>query len=332
MTGSMIGATVDLDAPGKRAGFLKVPHSTHESAYGWIALPIVVIRGGAGPTVLMTGAVHGDEYEGQVALVKLAKALSPEALSGRVILCPALNAPAALAGRRVSPVDGGNLNRLFPGDPAGSPSQMIAHYVEEVLVPRADLVVDLHSGGTSLWYPATLLRGPGADDAEAADLRRLQVAFDLPFAWVFGDSPGRASTGRTLMAAANRKGVPCIMAELGGGGEVDPGILARTERGLRRLLVDRGLLAGDLGPAEGTQELRALGSVFAEDVGVFEPLVTVGAEVAAGEAVGRVHDVLHPLRPGVEVVSPHGGRVMCRRALGRVRPGDAVVQIGVPIG
>nr|WP_255564131.1 succinylglutamate desuccinylase/aspartoacylase family protein [Mameliella sp. CS4] len=136
---------------------MRVPHSTHDSAYGWIGVPIVCLANGPGPTVLMTGGTHGDEYEGQIAVTRLARELDPSDIRGRLILIPALNAPAAEAGRRCSPIDDGNLNRSFPGNPSGTPTEMIAHYVEEVLLPRSDVLIDLHSGGSSLLYPPTVL-------------------------------------------------------------------------------------------------------------------------------------------------------------------------------
>lgn len=114
-------ADIDLEAAGKRVGHVRVPHSSHESAYGWIAVPIAVIRGGAGPDVLLTAGNHGDEFEGQIALLKLLRELQPEQVNGRIIILPRLNLPAAAAGRRTSPLDDGNLNRLFPGEPEGSP-------------------------------------------------------------------------------------------------------------------------------------------------------------------------------------------------------------------
>ena len=81
------------------------------------------------------GGVHGGEYEGQIAIANLARALQAKDIRGRVILLPMANAPAATAGLRTSPIDEGNLNRLFPGDPAGTPSQIIAHYIETQLLP-----------------------------------------------------------------------------------------------------------------------------------------------------------------------------------------------------
>ena len=106
---SPLRADIDLDAPGRHVGHVRLPHSTHESAYGWIPVPIASIKGGEGPSVLLTAGNHGDEYEGQIALLKLIRELDPAALHGRVIVMPRLNLPAAAAGRRTSPIDDGNL-------------------------------------------------------------------------------------------------------------------------------------------------------------------------------------------------------------------------------
>ena len=116
---SRITSEVDFDRDGKQQGFLRLPHSVHRSAYGWIPIPIIVIKHGTGPTVLLTAANHGDEYEGQIALMKLCRELQPKDVRGRLIMLTATNYPAAIAGTRTSPIDGGNLNRSFPGEPDG---------------------------------------------------------------------------------------------------------------------------------------------------------------------------------------------------------------------
>src|SRR3546814_1837196 len=82
-------------------------------------MPITVIRNGDGPTALFTGGNHGDEYEGPIAILDLARSLEPAEIGGRVILLPMMNFPAVRSGRRTSPIDSGNLNRLFPGKPDG---------------------------------------------------------------------------------------------------------------------------------------------------------------------------------------------------------------------
>lgn len=328
MTGTLISAEVDFEAQGKQGGYLRVPHSVHRSAYGWIPVPITVIANGEGPTLLIMAGNHGDEYEGQIAVSTLASQLEPGDLRGRLILLPMVNFPAAEAGLRTSPIDQGNLNRLFPGKATGSPSEMIAHYVEEVLMPLADYAVDLHSGGSSLYYPATLLRGQGHTPEESQALLELQKAFDLPYTWVFTGGGGRTSTARTAMGAANRKGVVNVMAELGGGGRVTPDILHRAQRGLRRILHTLGMLPEyEMNVARGTRELHALGAVYAYHAGLFEPLKGIAEVVFEGEVVGLIH---HPETPDAEpdkVTAPYAGIVLCQRALAQVCRGDAVFQI-----
>ena len=328
MTATLITSEVDFDAEGKQQGYLRVPHSVHRSAYGGLPVPVTVIRNGEGPKLVISAGVHGDEYEGQIAVATLARELVADDIRGLLILLPMMNLPAAEAGCRVSPIDGGNLNRLYPGDPGGTPSEMIAHYHEEVILPLADFAVDLHSGGSSLLYPATVMRGPSHSPGEEAGLDLLTEAFDLPYAWVFTGGGGRGSTARTAMGAANRKGVINVMAELGGAGCVTPDILRRTERGLRRILHALGMLPGYTpDAAQGTRALNVRGSVYAGEAGIFEPLKAICDSVAEGEAIARIH---HPETPGKApdtVRSPHAGIALAMRAMAEVRRGDALYQI-----
>jgi predicted deacylase len=126
MSGTSITSEVDFEANGKQSGFLRLPHSVHRSAYGWVPIPITTIKNGDGPTLLVMAGNHGDEYEGQIAISQLARELEAADIRGRLILLPMVNAPAAQAGLRTSPIDDGNLNRLFPGNASGGPTEMIA--------------------------------------------------------------------------------------------------------------------------------------------------------------------------------------------------------------
>ncbi|WP_270731797.1 succinylglutamate desuccinylase/aspartoacylase family protein [Shimia sp. Alg240-R146] len=328
MANSLISSEVPFDTDGKHTGFLRLPHSTHQSAYGWIPIPICVLKNGEGPTILISAGNHGDEYEGQIAVTHLIRTLTANDIRGRVILMPTVNAPAAGAGTRTSPIDGGNLNRGFPGDAAGTPTQMIAHYLESVLLPMCDYAVDLHSGGTSLVYPATTLRGPAHSPQEETGLSLLYDAFDLPYAWVFTGGGGTGSTARTAMGAANRNGVINVMAELGGGGTVDRDVLALTARGLRRILHAVGCLPDYTPDAKrGTRALHVQGSVYAYDTGLFEPTRDIGDDVQQGDILGLIHDPATPWRNAIEVTSPYTGIILAKRHLGQVRRGDAIAQI-----
>ena len=169
-------------------------------------------------------------------------------------------------------------------------------------------MVDLHSGGSSLWYPPTLLRGQGADQTEAARLRLLQDAFDLPYAWVFTGGGGRGSTARTAMGAANRNGVTCVMAELGGGGVIDRDILALTLRGLRRVLHALGHASGPHARFRpmARESFTPRGRSMPGMQGCSNLSWRSAKRCFPGQSLGLVHDRDHPDRAPSDVISPFG--------------------------
>src|SRR4029079_8695497 len=149
MDQTQLHCTVDFARAGKQQGHLCVPYSYNLGGWANLLLPITVVANGAGPTALVMAGNHGDEYPGQVAILRLMRELdrNPSLVRGRLILIPALNMPAAKAATRLSPLDGKNLNRSFPGKADGTPTEMIADYLTTVLFPQADLVIDIHTGG-----------------------------------------------------------------------------------------------------------------------------------------------------------------------------------------
>ncbi|MEO6741967.1 MAG: succinylglutamate desuccinylase/aspartoacylase family protein, partial [Chthoniobacteraceae bacterium] len=148
----MIHTTLDSDRPGKQQGFLQVPYSHNLGGWANVMVPITIVARGKGPTVLVLGGNHGDEYQGQIAAMKLARELTPAMVNGRIILIPSLNFPAARAATRLSPLDGMNMNRAFPGQSEGAVTSQIAHFLTAVLFPLSDVVIDMHSGGRSMEF------------------------------------------------------------------------------------------------------------------------------------------------------------------------------------
>ena len=180
---------VDYEKNGKQVGWLYMPHSVTRSAYGNIAIPVASVKNGSGPTIFLMAGNHGDEYEGQIALCKLIRSIDPGRVQGRIIVMPAANLPAALASARVSPIDQGNLNRAFPGDPDGTPTQQIAWYIDQVLYPMSQFHHDIHSGGTSLDYvPFVSMRKTGDADLDMRTMAALK-AFDAPNGLVWALQP-----------------------------------------------------------------------------------------------------------------------------------------------
>ena len=238
MERTLITTDIDFDRDGKQVSILRLPCSTNLSGYGIVPIPIAVVKNGAGPTVLLMGGNHGDEFEGPVTLGKLIRTLSPSEIRGRLIILPAVNFPAAIAGLRNSPLDGLNLNRSFPGNAEGSATQQIAHYIAKIMMPMADAVIDLHSGGYSLDFVfcSNIYRhepGPLRDKTLA-----LARAFGAPLTVMFDDR----GEERTILATAKRLGIPAMTTELGGGATLSVSGLKLCMDGVSRALVSLGVL------------------------------------------------------------------------------------------
>ena len=152
MRNNPISCTFDFENPGIQHGFLRLPYSRNDSAWGAIMIPITQFLNGTGPTALLTGGNHGDEYEGPIALYRFAARDKIDDIQGRVIVIPAMNYPAFREASRVSPIDQVNLNRAFPGRADGTVTQIIADYFSRVLLPGTDYVLDMHSGGKTLEF------------------------------------------------------------------------------------------------------------------------------------------------------------------------------------
>jgi len=328
----MIFTDVDYQRRGKQVDWLHLPHSVTRSAYGAIAIPVAVVCNGEGPTVFLMAGNHGDEYEGQIVLAKLIRELEPAHIRGRVIILPAANLPAAMDGARVSPIDKGNLNRAFPGDPHGTPTFAIAHYIDSILYPMADFHHDLHSGGSSLRYmPFCSMRKSGDTALDARSMAALR-AFDAPLSMVWAYNPENRLAG----AAAARRGLVSLGGEFGGGGHVDRASLAMLDRGVRNFLQFSGVMADaePLPTPRGTRLVEVNSRdhyVYASEAGLLEPLVDLGDEVRQGDLAGQIHFVDNPARAPVPCRFRRTGMVVCQRHFGRVERGDCVAHLATDV-
>jgi predicted deacylase len=239
---TQISADVDYQLLGKQQGSLRVPYSSNKAGWANLLIPITVVKNGHGPTVLALGGNHGDEYEGPVALMKLARLLQPNDVSGCLILIPALNLPAVLAGTRLSPIDGLNLNRAFPGRYNDTVTGLIAHYLTQVLFPLADVVMDLHSGGKSMdFFPCAHLHRV-SDDAQFQRMLAAAKVWGMPYVFIYADIAGEG----LLPVQAESMGKIVVTTEMGGAGQCSPRVVSITERGVRNVLIHLGLLRGHI--------------------------------------------------------------------------------------
>lgn len=320
-----ISATVDLCREGVQHGFLKLPYSRDDSAWGAVMIPITVIARGEGPTALLTGGNHGDEYEGPVALSKLAQGLAAAEVSGRVIIIPFMNTPAFRAGRRTSPIDRGNLNRSFPGKPDGTVTEKIADYFTRTLLPLADFVLDIHSGGRTLDFLPFAACHVLPDKQQQARCEAGMRAFSAPYSMRMLE----LDAGAMYDTAAESQGKVFVTTELGGGGSSTARSVAIAERGVRNLLVHAGILQGEVqrGPSVMLDMPDADCFIASEHDGLLEMCRDLGDSVDKGEVIARVHDATRSGVAPVEYRAARGGLLAARHFPGLVQCGDTLAVI-----
>lgn len=294
---------------------------------GRVELPVLVVAGARpGKTLLVTGGVHGDEFEGPAALQRLYAELDPQTLAGTLLAIPIVNTPAYEAGLRVNPDDRQDLARVFPGDPRGTVSEQIAHCLTDVFFRRADFYLDLHSAGQYYRMPPLVGYQLRAEPLLSAQ-RAAAHAFGLPLVWGTPSYPGRS------LSTAGDLGVPSLYAEITGEGRCRADDMQAYVDGVKRLLAHLEMLAEaprtpaprwvveDDSPQAGflqVQNRAPIGGFFRAEVDVLQ-------RVKQGERLGVIVD---PLGNELHVATaPHAGFVVFLRTFPRVHAGDPVCTI-----
>jgi len=269
--------------PGTRAtGTVRVDLGNRATA----AIPVAIVHGSQpGPRVAVTAGIHGAEYVSIAVLRGVVQSLDPAAIRGSVVAVLTAN-PAAFAARSiyVNPVDGLNLNRQFPGDPSGSASLRLAHWLTANVITGSDVYVDMHCGDMNealVSFTGIEETGDAAVDARA---RELAEAYGLRYLLV---GPLAGSTTTTAAGL----GIPAVLGEVGGQGRWPRDDVELHAAGFRRLLHAAGVL--DDAPAQPGFATETLGQeawMRASTTGYWHPTVDVGERVAAGTVVGEVQD------------------------------------------
>jgi predicted deacylase len=288
---------IDFDKPGKH--HYQVAFHL-DSGWGYSLVPLTIINGtrpvSSGtnfPGLAAFGGTHGNEWEGQVAVKQLCQDLDPDQITGLVILMPQLSQSACAANQRVSPLDNVNMNRTFPGNPRGTISYRIAHFVKSCVFPRVRVVVDLHAGGREGGFALCTSFHPVPDPAQFAEISRVAALFDTPFMLIYSS---QMASG-LLTDEAEGEGKIAIGGEFGFGESVNRRGVLHAVVGIQNVLRHYGMLSGDIvkiDPAR-TQPPTLVDARNLEDYtpcprdGVWEPLVDLGDEVRNGQLVGRLH-------------------------------------------
>jgi uncharacterized protein len=269
-------------------------------------IPVLDITGAEdGPRLTLIAGVHGCEYASQAGLRSWARTLADRELRGRVLAVPVLNLPA-FWGRTpfVVPDDGKNLNRCFPGDPAGTLADRLAYDTFTKVIEGSDALIDMHAGDMVEALQPFALYDAGPAEARA---REMATAYGLGYVIRQEPGPDRAVAGTTSASAAEI-GIPAIIAEAGGCGLVTRPAVEAHVRGLNRVLAHLGMSDGPVEPAE-TTYLRRFLWLRCRDEGWWEPSVEVGEAVAAEQVIGTVSS-LDATQTFETITAPADGVIM----------------------
>lgn len=315
---------IDWNKDGKQVGHLFLPHSPDDDAWGVIPYPAASIKNGEGPVVVVSGGVHGDEYEGPVVVAELIRQIHTEDVQGQLILLPGFNTPAQQVGRRTSPIDSLNLARVFPGDDFGSTTQQIARYVVDHIFDHTDFYVDLHAGGRTLFIQ------PSAHVVVSKDMDPALIRQNAVLAEVFGVGitvqMSNMGDNRTSCGYTSVKGIPTLAAEMGMGGWVTGASVKATREATHRLLKHTGVLPRiDTVPGVKTRWTRITGAhsyVFAPCDGYFERRFELGDPIESGQLAGLMHQLARPLLEPEPVYFKSAGTLYAHGLVGHVRAGQ----------
>jgi predicted deacylase len=307
---------IDFDRPGKHHYQL----AFHlDSSWGYSLVPLTVINGAeAAVGVAVFGGTHGNEWEGQIAVKRLCRDLEAEEIRGRVILMPQLSESACAANQRISPLDNVNMNRAFPGNPRGSISYRIAHFVKTCVFPRVRVVVDIHAGGREGGFALCTSFHPIPDPAQRAEIAQVAALFDTPFMLIYSS---QMASG-LLTDEAEADGKIAVGGEFGFGESVSRKGVRHAYEGVRNVLRHYGMLPGPVVRIDPLRPSppRLMDARNLEDYipcprgGIWEPGVDLGAEVKAGQSLGWLHDFSDHSSAPLEVQAHRAGIVMMMHA------------------
>ena len=287
--GSFTAGPVTARAGEKTSGMIEIAALNDEGT----TIPISVIHGAQpGPVLGLIAGNHGYEYAPIIALQHLLAQLDAKQMAGTVIMVHVANMPSFL--RRTiyySPVDGKNLNRVYPGKIDGTISERIAYHITKEAIARADYVLDLHCGdGNEALRPYSYWDVNTGGPAVVEQSKQLALAFGLDHIVMDRERPSDPRASIYCSTTATTRGKPAITTESGALGETDHESLARTEWGVLNIMRHLKMLEGEAQMVAHPLFIERSEVLRSTATGIFYPLVERGHTVAQGTLLGYVTD------------------------------------------
>ena len=293
-------------------------------------LPVTVLHGTEpGPVVALIAGNHGYEYAPILALQRVVARVAPSELRGTVVMVHVAAMPSFLA-RTVyrSPVDGKNLNRVYPGEAAGTSSERIAYFITEEIIEKANYVIDLHCGDGNEWLRPFVYMPVTGEAALDGKIEELVLAFGIDHILVDRSRPSDPETSRFCDATAITRGIPAFTAESGSLGQTDEASVERIADGVVSVLRHYRLLSGEPAPVAHPVFLEPSEVLTSPKTGVLHPKVEPGQSVAAGSLLAIVTDFFG--QEIARVTAPFAGEVLYVVATPPISEGEPVAMVAVP--
>ena len=303
--------------PGERRfGWLKLANTY----YGELSIPLIVVNGlSSGKKLLLNSGVHGTEYVGTDAILRLVHEIDPRTLRGTLVAIPFLNIPAFERISREGPFDSLNLNRIFPGKEVGFLSEQIAHLAVKEIFPKVDYAIDLH-GATMNDMQIYIC---GYEECEKFSALDMAKAFGIEALWKLSTSGIRGS----FSSAATELGVPTIVVEVGGEGRCKEEWVQFEIRGFKNVMKMLGMLEGK--PEKLLSQHKIVEGFWQHSHagGFLRPHVNLGDQIKKGTVMGTVINLHGKVLE--ELKTPVDGLVLGMRTLPKINPGDWSFWVGV---
>jgi uncharacterized protein len=310
---------------GERAtGFIQVPGGVDAPT----DIPVIIINGTKpGPKLAVVAGSHGTEYASIIALEKLAHGISPPELSGTLIIVPLINlASFSQKVPHVNPIDGKNMNRLFPGKVEGTQTERALWAIGKQVVEPCDYLIDLHGGDLDenlrrySYWPQT---GNQALDAKS---RAMVMAFGLDHIVIQKNQAPAAPGAMSISRFAENLGKPTIIAEAGHAGTTNAEDVDALVQGSESVMRHLKMLAGEVSPVEHPVWIGQITTVQSDQDGIFYPLAVPEGYVQQGMRIGYITDYFG--NKLADVITPISGVVVYICSVPSMKKGDTAAYIG----
>ena len=317
-------AHISADKGEKKKGTLQVTDGQGNS----VEIPVVLVNGTKeGPALCVTAGVHGAEYPGIEAALRLSQAIVPDQLKGSLIVLPIVNT-AAFFSRSiyVNPHDSKNLNRVFPGKSNGSMSEIIAYTLMDKVAPKVTHFVDLHGGDMiEALHPFILMKRTKKHEINSVT-EKLALHFGIETIMeITEESTGWTGQGTFFVCMADRE-IPSLICEAGGCGQLDEPSTSLLYTGMMNVMRFLGMLAGSFEQSKTSEIFHHFVWINSKHQGIFYAKHRVGECVKPKQFLGEIRDYSGTVLQSV--LSPVEGRILFLVTSPAMKEGSVLMGVG----